>query len=224
MIKADKSIIVLVTFFFILFYLPTYAQKDSLTNTDSLQAARRSERTAKKKARRQKFLATLPKNHNPKTATLLALIPGAGQIYNRRYWKLPIVYGGLGALGFLTVSNYIEYGCYRKAYLEAIDDDPATNYQCEKAVNATSTELKILRDDTQGNAETFLLFSILFYGLTIGDAFVDAHLMHFDIDDDLSLRIQPQLNYSFAHRQVVPSLGLTVQARAKEKTRFKVQF
>ncbi len=204
----------------------SHAQKDSTTNTDSLHIAKKTARRAKKEARHQKFLATLPANHNPKTATLLALIPGMGQIYNRRYWKLPIVYGGLGALGYLWASNHIDYRCYRKAYLQAVDSDPNTNYQCPLIApnSIDNASLKILRDDARSNSETFLLLSVLFYGLTIGDAFVDAHLMSFDISDDLSLSIQPQMNYSVTHRQVVPALGLTFQVRPTCTPYFRVQF
>lgn len=222
--KTNKLVKVVFAIFFIMLYSSSYAQKNTTTNTDSLQAVKKGERAAKKKARRQRFLATLPKNHNPKTAALLALIPGMGQIYNRRYWKLPIVYGGLGFLGYMTLTNYTQYGCLRKAYLHTVDNDPDTNYQCDLAPNANAADLKILRDNTRETGEMFLIFSILFYGLTIGEAFVDAHLMEFDIDDDLSLRLQPQINYSFTHQRVIPSMGLTVQAKPKAQPVFKVQF
>jgi len=203
----------------------TYAQVDTTQNPEVLRKNNAAERKARKKARRQKFLSKLPKNHNPKTATLLALIPGAGQIYNHRYWKLPIVYGGLGALGYFTVTNYVEFSCFRRAYLSKVDEDPNTNYTCSLAdTSASAATLKLYRNNARSNSETFLLLTILFYGLTITDAFVDAHLMHFDIDDDLSLHVSPQLDYDFRHRSWVPSVGLTVVRRTPTKTPYPVQF
>lgn len=202
----------------------SYGQQDTIETTESVQERLARERKAKKAARRQKFLSTLPKNHNPKTATLLALIPGAGQIYNRRYWKLPIVYAGVGVLGYFMVSNYVDYSCFRRAYLDALDTSLTNPYICPSQPDATANQLKIYRDNAQSTAETFLLGFTLFYGLTIVDAFVDAHLMHFDIDDDLSMHIRPAFNYDMGRRTVMPSLGLTVYARPKTALALPVQF
>lgn len=210
-----------------------YAQKtsevfrnegDSLENALLLRESLARERRAKKEARRKRFLSTLPKNHNPKTATLLALIPGAGQIYNRRYWKLPIVYGGLGALGYFTVSTYIDYSCYKKAYLHTVDDDPTTTYVCPSVPSASASELKIYRDNAQQSAEFMALGLTVFYGLTIIDAFVDAHLMHFDINDDLSMHIEPRVDYDIFARQFVPSIGLAIAPKLTKEQELPIRF
>lgn len=209
----------------------TYAQQDSsiqevdtTDNTKFLRESRARKRIYKKEARRKRFLSTLPKNHNPKTATLLALIPGAGQIYNRRYWKLPIVYGGLGALGYFTVVNYTEYACFRKAYLHTVDDNDLTNDNCHLAPGIDSLSLKIYRDNAQENAELFVIGLTLFYGLTIIDAFVDAHLMHFDISDDLSMKIQPKVEYNFVTQRFTPTVGLSVIPKIAAKPQYPVHF
>jgi hypothetical protein len=210
--------------FFIIQNQNTYAQQDSTENAEFLREDMARERSAKKAARRKKFLSTLPKNHNPKTATLLALIPGVGQIYNRRYWKLPIVYAGFGVFGYFTVANYVEYGCYRKAYLHAVDSDPNTTDVCPTDPLATEGNLKIYRDNARESAEFFVLGFTLFYGLTIIDAFVDAHLMYFDISDDLSMSIQPSLNYNLEMRSMVAGVGLSVQPRIKKTSILPVRF
>ena len=134
----------------------TYAQQDSsiqeidtIGDAQFLRESRARKRIYKKEARRERFLSTLPKNHNPKTATLLALIPGGGQIYNRRYWKLPIVYGGLGVLTYLTIDSYTEYACFRKAYLHTVDENSFTNDVCALAPDLDSLSLKIYRDNAQ---------------------------------------------------------------------------
>lgn len=132
------------------------------------------------------------REHSPRTATILAaVLPGAGQIYNRKYWKLPIVYGGLGALGYWAVSNGRQYQRYRKAYLYQVDDDP--NTVNDIFPNSSNNELKSLRDRYQRSLEYAVLGTVVFYALTITDAFVDAHLMSFDVSDDLSLRFTPRL-------------------------------
>lgn len=131
------------------------------------------------------------REHSPRTALILAAtLPGAGQIYNRKYWKLPIVYGGLGALGYWAFTNGRQYQRYRKAYLYQVDDDP--NTVNDIFPNASSNELKSLRDRYQGSLEYAVLGTVIFYALTVTDAFVDAHLMGFDISDDLSMRFAPR--------------------------------
>jgi|VirMetMinimDraft_7_1064189.scaffolds.fasta_scaffold23822_2 hypothetical protein len=210
----------------------TYAQQDSsiqeidtIGDSQFLRESRARKRLYKKEARRERFLSTLPKNHNPKTATLLALIPGAGQIYNRRYWKLPIVYGGLGALGYFTVSSYIEYNCFRKAYLHRVDENSLTNDECYLAdPGLDSLSLKIYRDNAQESAEMFVIGMTIFYGLTIIDAFVDAHLMNFDISNDLSMKIRPKVEYNVVTRNFVPTVGLSIIPRLAAKPSYKVHF
>jgi len=197
---------------------------DTIDKAQLLRESRARKRIYKKEARRELFLSTLPKNHNPKTATLLALIPGGGQIYNRRYWKLPIVYGGLGALGYLTVANYAEYACFRKAYYHTVDENSLTNDICASVPNADSLSLKIYRDNAQESAELFVMGFTLFYGLTIIDAFVDAHLMHFDISNDLSMRIAPKMEYSFVSQGFVPSVGLSLIPRLSARPKYPIHF
>lgn len=214
---CPKKSIVFFLFLLSLLCQAAYAQQDTTEDNKFLKDSLEQERQIRKEIRRKKFMATLPKNHNPKTASLLALIPGVGQIYNRRYWKLPIVYGGLGALGYFMISNYVDYGCFGKAYLHAVDLDPTTNFICPQAPTADPNSLKIFRDNSRESGEYFLLGFVFFYGLTIIDAFVDAHLMHFDISDDLSMRIQPSLDYNTITQSFVPGIGLSVLPRAKKK-------
>lgn len=122
---------------------------------------------------------------DPQKAWRWALLPGGGQIYNRRYWKLPIVYGGIGTLVYLSIDNRQKYQCYRQSYLAVVDSDPNTVNTCDP--NLTDAQLKILRDAYRQQYEYSVAGLIGFYGLTILDAFVDAHLSSFDVSDDLSL-------------------------------------
>jgi hypothetical protein len=148
-----------------------------------------------------------PRAHSPRRALLWALIPGGGQIYNRRYWKLPIVYAGVGGLGFWYVRSRIQYRCFNKAYVAAVDTDPNTNYVCPTDPTASSRVLELQKNYYRSQSEYALLGTIVFYGLTIADAFVDAHLKSFDISDDLSMRIEPKIQFS-------PNVGTLPQANA----------
>jgi hypothetical protein len=135
---------------------------------------------------------SINKNHSPKKALILSLtIPGAGQIYNRKFWKLPIVYAGLGGLGYLAVYNGNKYQCYRKSYLAMVDDDPLTVNTCDP--NRSVADMKLYRDSYRKNYEYSVAGLVGFYLLTAADAFVDAHLKNFDIGDNLSLKIKPDL-------------------------------
>ncbi|MGH1339681.1 MAG: DUF5683 domain-containing protein [Aureispira sp.] len=203
-------------------FLPT---ENASQNANLVRERLAGERALKKEARRQRFLDRLPKNHNPRTATLLALIPGAGQIYNRRYWKLPIVWGGIGTLSYFMVKSKIEFECHKRTYLEQVDEFESTNYMCSISDTSLSdANLKIVRDNARSDSEMFIIGFTLFYGLTIIDAFVDAHLIRFDIDDDLSLQIKPSLQYDPLSQQVTTGVGLAIQPKAPSPIHYPVQF
>ena len=140
---------------------------------------------------------------NPQRALWLALvIPGAGQIYNRKYWKLPIVYGGfLGCVYALTWNGQM-YSDYSQAYLDIMDSDPNTK-SYEKMLppryDITGKEERF-KGIFKSKKDTFRRFrdlSIFAFGgvylLSVIDAYVDAELSTFDISHDLSLEIQPTI-------------------------------
>lgn len=123
-----------------------------------------------------------------KAAILSAVIPGLGQAYNKKYWKIPVIYAGLGTLGYFFVKNQNDYSYYRKNLIAVNDNDPATlnqtSYTSDQLVTIKTTFRK--RRDLSG-------FGLgLVYVLNIIDANVDAHLRTFDIGDNLSLKITPK--------------------------------
>jgi hypothetical protein len=156
------------------------------------------------------------KPRSPKKALLWAIIPSGGQFYNKKYWKVPIALGGLGTLGYFTVDNYMKYGCYRKAYLAQVDDDPNTNYLCKYDTAASVSLLKQNRDLRRDNAERLVLYTTLFYGITLLDAYIDAHLSSFDISDDLSMQIKPQFETIATTVLPIPAVGIKILARQKK--------
>ena len=139
---------------------------------------------------------------NPQRALWLALVlPGAGQIYNRKYWKLPIFYGGfMGCIYALTWNNMM-YKDYSQAYLDICDDDPGTasyNKFLHLGVKITSENEKTYREIFKGRKDKYrrwrdmsIFVMIGVYALSVIDAYVDAELSEFDISKDLSLEIRP---------------------------------
>lgn len=136
---------------------------------------------------------------NSTRATWLATIfPGAGQIYNRKYWKLPIIYGGLAACVYALNWNNQMYKDYSQAYLDIIDNNPNTNsyldfYRIGQNIDTErlKTILKNGKDKFRRNRDLSIFVMIGVYALSIIDAYVDAELSNFDISKDLSFKIEP---------------------------------
>lgn len=140
--------------------------------------------------------------HSPRKATVYsAVLPGLGQIYNRKYWKLPLVYGGFATFGYFINFNNERYTTYKQAYSDIIDKDPYTNshlklkvnpslLQPEKISNYTEA-LRRQKDYWRRNRDLVVISTVAFYAINIIDASVDAHFFNFDISDDLSINWVP---------------------------------
>ncbi|MBK8556616.1 MAG: hypothetical protein IPL65_12990 [Lewinellaceae bacterium] len=130
---------------------------------------------------------------NPRKALLMSFIlPGSGQAYNRKWWKIPLVYATLGGLTWLEVNNYNFYKGFRDNYKWAVDGDPGTNPIDEPYISLDATDLKYYRDQSRRTLEQSSLVLGLAYLLVATDAFVDAHLASFDVSDDLSFKLVPK--------------------------------
>lgn len=136
---------------------------------------------------------TLVKHSPQKAAIFSAILPGAGQIYNRKYWKVPIIYASLGLSSYFIQYNFKNYNNFSKAYKMRIDQDPTTTDPYEEIYSADN--LKFLRDAYRRNFELSCITAAGIYVINIIDALVDAHLFYFHIDDNLSLRLQPSNIY-----------------------------
>ena len=139
---------------------------------------------------------------DPKRALWLALvIPGGGQIYNRKYWKLPIFYGGMMGCVYALTWNNMMYRDYSQAYLDIMDSDPATqsyNKFLHLGAQITSQneerykKLFKSRKDKYRRWRDMSMFCLIgVYALSVIDAYVDAELSEFDISNDLSLKVAP---------------------------------
>lgn len=128
--------------------------------------------------------------HSVRSATVRsALVPGWGQIYNKKYWKAPIVWAGIGTCVYFIDDNLKSVKLYRSSLAAETDNDPAT----VNSTGFTSSQLSNFLDTyTRWRDLAFMSCGIV-YLLNIVDAHVDAHLFHFDVDENLSFQWQPAL-------------------------------
>lgn len=163
---------------------------------------------------RRFFTADYPK---PGRAALLSLIlPGAGQAYNKRWWKLPIVYGALGGVLYVEIDNIRQYRALRDNYRLLVDGDPNTNPTEAPYDRIDATTMKSYRDQWRRYVEQTSLVLGLVYLLQVTDAFVDAHLRNFDVSDDLTLRFQPKLDQT---QGLGPAFGFGISLGFGERGR-----
>ncbi|MBQ1581631.1 MAG: hypothetical protein II380_06200 [Prevotella sp.] len=161
---------------------------------------------------------------NPKKALWLAIvIPGAGQIYNRKYWKLPIVYGGFVGCAYAMRWNNMMYKDYSQAYIDLTDDDPNTkSYERFQQFSNRITDANIKRYQElfKNRKNRFrrwrdLSFFVMcgVYAISIIDAYVDASLSEFDISDDLTMRVAPTIinNKNVAEHNPLKSTAIGLQ-------------
>jgi hypothetical protein len=138
------------------------------------------------------------KAHSPKKAAIRsAIFPGLGQIYNKKYWKLPIVYGAMGASGAIFFYNLKNYKDTRFAYrvkynMQYNHTDSALYTLIRQNLKPLDIEsLKYYRNSFRRDIDYSALFFLILWGLNVVDATVDAHLKSFDVSPDLSLRFKP---------------------------------
>ena len=136
--------------------------------------------------------------YNPgKAALRSAIIPGWGQIYNRKYWKVPIVYGALGTTAGIFIYNLQNYKDTRFAYrvkynMRVNGTDSALYSQIKDVLQPLSeSSLRSYRDQFRRDIDYSVVFFVIMWGLNVVDAAVDAHLKSFDVSPDLSFRIKP---------------------------------
>jgi hypothetical protein len=137
--------------------------------------------------------SVMEKKHSPTKATIMsAVIPGLGQIYNRKYWKVPVIYAGFGIMTYFIVTNVNDYLDYKCAYIEKMNGDTTGNYS--DLVNKYSSEsLLSAREYYRRNTEISILITAIWYILNIVDAAVDAHLFSYNISKDLTIKFEPAL-------------------------------
>ncbi len=170
------------------------------------------------------FLSTWDKP--AKAALLSAVIPGAGQVYNKSYWKVPLIYATGTVIGYFLVDNNNKYQDFRKALILRNRDssdvyvdnriygvfNPAKGVQTQRGTE----NLRYSRDFYRRNRDLTIMIAVVAYGLNIAEAYVHAHLKDFDISEDLSLRVQPDfLPLRGSSYSMAPGVKLVLYSNSK---------
>ena len=158
-----------------------------------------------------------------KSVWLAAVVPGLGQIYNRQYWKVPIIYGGALGLAYGITWNDRMFVDYKKGYVDLMDKDPNTNYfeyLLPEGVTLNNSNkdyytrvIKTKLDNYRRYRDLCIIASAVFYLLTILDAYVDAQMFDYDINPDLSLEVVPTVIAPSATHEQESSVGLSCKLK-----------
>jgi hypothetical protein len=134
--------------------------------------------------------------HSPRKATIRsAILPGWGQAYNKKYWKIPIVYGALGTAAGFFIYNRKEYIDARDAYRYKVDTIASNDYLIKPKFQPVDAEaVRQYRIGVRQYVDYSVLIFLLLWGLNVVDATVDGHLKAFEVSDDLSMQINPTVN------------------------------
>ncbi|MEM9982601.1 MAG: DUF5683 domain-containing protein, partial [Bacteroidota bacterium] len=132
-----------------------------------------------------------------------AILPGWGQAYNKKYWKIPLIYAIAGVVGYSIYWNDQQFRFFDNAYEEAVlTGNP-------RGINLTSYQRQ--RAFYRRSKEQLIILAIAAYGLNIVDAIVDAHLAGFDLSDDITLRFRPQYEALSFSTQTITGVGIVLQ-------------
>lgn len=164
--------------------------------------------------------------HSPHKATMYsAILPGLGQAYNQKYWKIPVLYAGIGAVLYGLNFNNKYYNLYKNAYRDFIVQDPANKsyaqfaFQVGISIEEAETTyasyfgnaLKNKKTYYKRNRDLCLIGLAGIYALNLIDASVDAHFFDFDVSDDLSIKIMPEVTPPMnLHDRTKPTLGMNL--------------
>lgn len=213
-------------FLFSLFCLLCFSQADTARKLIPADSLVKKAAMLKDKAKAD----SVRKAFSPKKATLRSLVlPGWGQAYNKKYWKIPIVYGALGVTAgifFYNIKNYRELRfAYQAKYKASLPKyDPANpqpgpyqdsaDYKKIKSylLPIDLNSLRSFRDEFRSNIDYSALFFLLFWGLNVVDATVDAHLKTFDVSPDLSLK------FKFGPSRMAGTTGFSLVLGVKNKS------
>lgn len=142
--------------------------------------------------------------HSPMKATVFsAVIPGAGQIYNKKWWKTIIVYAGIGTSVYFVKWNDDNYLTFRRAYIAAVDNDPNTN----PTIEGDAAFFNQWQDQHRRWRDVSYMALLGVYILQIIDANVDGHLFYYDVSPEIKLSIQPSMVMS---DRIKPGLGISI--------------
>ncbi len=145
-------------------------------------------------------------DYSPSRAALYsAIFPGMGQVYNRKYWKLPIIYGLAGTLGYFVSFNNTRYVQFRNSFLAKSGLLPPER---DVFPSLTIDLARNNQDAAKRDRDLLIILSVVLYGLNVVDAIVDAHFKTFDLSDELTLTTKP--HFSTFQASIIPSFSVTL--------------
>jgi hypothetical protein len=150
--------------------------------------------------------SVLVSKHSPTAAILWSIIPGGGQIYNKKYWKVPIIYGLLDVTGYFLAKYASDMMLYRQEFINRRDGH--YDLLVPGLADLPDENILALKQSAQRNMELCIAGALIIYTLNFIDAMVDAHLYYFDVSDDLSLHWSPSVIPSPV--KASPSYGITL--------------
>lgn len=156
----------------------------------------------------QEKISTFDTTHSPRKAVFLStVLPGAGQVYNKKLWKVPIIYAGLGTTAYFLIRNQKAYNLHRDEYLFRVNNNGNTNNPDLEIYSESN--LRTIIDQYQRWRDFSIIGIAGIYAIQIVDAAVDGYLFRFDTSDDLSFTIRPSVFSSFTGVQ--PGLKLRIK-------------
>ncbi len=168
---------------------------------------------------KQQIDSSFLKNYKPsKAIKRSAMLPGWGQYTNKKYWKIPLVYAGAGIPAYLFFRNLKQYKEAKAAYINATDGDATNNAEIiepYRSVVGDPERIKNFRNEVRQNVDYSVLFFIIFWGLNVADAAVDAHLKTFDVSDELSF------NFKTGYSEFANTIGVSLVLNIGKKKTFK---
>lgn len=149
--------------------------------------------------------------HSPSKATFMSLaVPGLGQVYNKKYWKVPLVYALIGTPLYFALEQRRQFNEFKEVYLARVDDDPNTVDTKYMDVYSDENVLSLI-DFHRENRDLLFVLTGVAYIINVVDAAVDAHLFYFEVNDDLSAELRPNVQYAQFQRSFVPSMTLSLK-------------
>ena len=146
-------------------------------------------------------------NHIEKATTLSLVCPAAGQIYNGSYWKVPIVVAGMASMVYVIDWNQRGYDRFKTAYDLATDDDPNT---VGEFPNTSEESLRSIKNAYRRNRDLAIIGTVAVYLVQVADAHIDAHMQAYDISDNLTMEIKPQITQTSGPKGINNNIGLNI--------------
>jgi hypothetical protein len=227
----NRIVPALIVFFILFACLPAAAQ-DSVRQTppDSLQGLDPSDSVIISKDGKVETIESYASRYDPRKAMLYsAVLPGLGQAYNRKYWKIPLVYGGFGGIGFAIWLNQDRYLTFRKGLFNLLNEplnpvaDPETGLtplgnkviggEAYMPYGEATLKADVVRNAvnrSRRDRDFAVIMCFIFYMMQMVDAHVDAHLKEFDLNPQLKVSIEPTINQN-AYTGRTTGFGLTLK-------------